>query len=201
MELTNRRPNASQLAMKRFLPSEVLIPEDSSSELKLRLILVKIAIDAADAASWKMVARTDVITLAMITRGAQQLMMLSASVAAARIPAKINPTAMPLAAVPYEIEGRKSEEKDPSSPVLSSFRSSMGLKWYPNSLVLHFVSESPALPCAQDEKRDTVYSSARPKEAAVASEPTRSVPVRVERSWRKVEFASLDWTSSPAVLV
>jgi hypothetical protein len=44
-----------------------------------------------------------------------------------------------------------------------------------------------------------VYDSAKPSDAADADGPTRSLPVRLERSLRKVELESLDGIESEAV--
>lgn len=50
-------------------------------------------------------------------------------------------------------------------------------------------------------RRDTVYDCAKPNDPADAGSPTKSLPVRLERSLRKVDLESGDGTKSEAVLI
>lgn len=64
---------AIQLMMKSLLPTAVLMPADRSALLNCPLTFVKIATEALDAASKKIVARIEVVTLAIMALGTQQL--------------------------------------------------------------------------------------------------------------------------------
>ena len=64
---------AIQLMMKSLFPSAVLMPADKSAVLNLPFKFVKTASAALEAARRAIVARIEVVTLATMARGTQQL--------------------------------------------------------------------------------------------------------------------------------
>lgn len=88
--------------------------------------------------------------------------------------------------------------KESAIEVLSSLRSTLGSNLKP----ICGGAQSTLPPVfAHVVRRCSVYVSARPSVEALASLPTKSVPLTVEMSRRKVEFESLDGRVKPAVSV
>ena len=119
--------------------------------------MVKTAIAAAEAASWKIVAKMEFNMLPKTRPGAQQLRMFMMTVPIEQPVARMNRMAMAREAVPYVMEARKSAGRIPSSPVCSSLSDSTGLKEKPKALAVQVVAASPEGPAlAHAEKRETV---------------------------------------------
>jgi hypothetical protein len=77
--------------------------------------------------------------------------------------------------------------------VSSSFKSEIGSKWKPKWGEVQDSAPAHAV------KRDIVYKFASPNEAVEADGPIRSLLARLERSFRYVEFESLDGIERAAV--
>lgn len=194
MELRSISTVATQLMIKRLFPSAVLMPADSNAAFNLPLRLVKTATAALEAARRRTVARIEVNALATMARGIQQLKMFRPFVRIMKSNARMYAVPRNWESVPYD--GMEVRPLEPCIPVESSFRLMDGLKLKPKCGVVQVMEEFVSV---QDVNRETVVQFPMPSEAAVALDPTRSVPVSFEMSERYVELESFEEIESASV--
>ena len=123
------RTVAIQLITKSLFPSAVLMPADRSAVLNLPLRFVKTASAALEAARRKIVARMEVVTLAIIARGMQQLRMFKPFVRSVKSNARIYAIPRNRDSPAYPVMEFRVLEL--CNPVVSSFSPVDGLKWKP----------------------------------------------------------------------
>lgn len=172
---------AIQLRTNSLFPSAVFTPAAARLELNSPFTVLKTATETLEAIRRKTVEEREVTTPPIIARGAHQATIVNPGVKKVSMNANTYAAPRNWDADAYEdIACRNLDEKVPCRPVFSSFKSDSGSKWKPN-----FGEEQVVeLPSAQYESSATVYVLARPREEALASDPTRSVPDMDERSLR-----------------
>ena len=115
-------------------PNEVLMPAGERSESNACLTVLNMAMESAEAARRKTVARQEAMAPPMIHRGEKQLARSpNTGVRNVKMNASRYATPKNCDAEPYfDIALRKCDDNEPCMPVLSSCRSERGSKWKPN---------------------------------------------------------------------